>query len=153
MNSGDKAHIPNLHDLRDSGMIEQVADCVYFVYIPERYGITQDEVTGGEPETGRKTIHKKKRVTDRPGLLRYRYNEVIPASRTIISGEDHDKDRNRTTESFIPYRRGDRRDGKTGTKGINYIGRCPFHEDHHPSLVVNPQKQTLDVLPAENMGM
>ena len=31
---------------------------------------------------------------------------------------------------------------KLERKGINYIGRCPFHEDHHPSLVVNPQKQT-----------
>lgn len=31
---------------------------------------------------------------------------------------------------------------KLKRKGINYIGRCPFHEDHHPSLVVNPQKQT-----------
>ena len=31
---------------------------------------------------------------------------------------------------------------KLERKGINYIGHCPFHEDHHPSLVVNPQKQT-----------
>ena len=27
-------------------------------------------------------------------------------------------------------------------KGNNYMGLCPFHEDHHPSLVVNPEKQT-----------
>ena len=31
---------------------------------------------------------------------------------------------------------------KLERKGINYVGHCPFHEDHHPSLVVNPQKQT-----------
>ena len=27
-------------------------------------------------------------------------------------------------------------------KGSNYMGLCPFHEDHHPSLIVNPEKQT-----------
>jgi len=26
-------------------------------------------------------------------------------------------------------------------KGKNYVGLCPFHEDHEPSLVVNPEKQ------------
>ena len=31
---------------------------------------------------------------------------------------------------------------KLERKGTNYVGLCPFHEDHHPSLVVNPQKQT-----------
>ena len=46
MNSNDKGSYPNLHDLRDSGVIEQVADCVYFVYIPERYGITRMKSPG-----------------------------------------------------------------------------------------------------------
>ena len=27
-------------------------------------------------------------------------------------------------------------------KGKNYVGLCPFHPDHHPSLMVNPEKQT-----------
>ncbi|WP_278623857.1 CHC2 zinc finger domain-containing protein [Parabacteroides gordonii] len=27
-------------------------------------------------------------------------------------------------------------------KGVNYVGLCPFHDDHHPSLAVNSQKQT-----------
>ncbi|MCD8137545.1 MAG: CHC2 zinc finger domain-containing protein [Parabacteroides gordonii] len=27
-------------------------------------------------------------------------------------------------------------------KGENYVGLCPFHDDHHPSLTVNSQKQT-----------
>ncbi|WP_195375483.1 MULTISPECIES: CHC2 zinc finger domain-containing protein [Parabacteroides] len=31
---------------------------------------------------------------------------------------------------------------KLERKGANYIGLCPFHNDHHPSLMVNPKKQT-----------
>ena len=74
MNSNDKAHIPNLHDLRDSGVIEQVADCVYFVYIPERYGITQDEVTGESlKQVGKLYIRKTRNGST--GIARYRYNE------------------------------------------------------------------------------
>jgi DNA primase catalytic core len=30
---------------------------------------------------------------------------------------------------------------KLSRKGKNYVGLCPFHEDHEPSLVVNPEKQ------------
>ncbi|MCD8135228.1 MAG: CHC2 zinc finger domain-containing protein [Parabacteroides gordonii] len=26
-------------------------------------------------------------------------------------------------------------------KGKSLLGLCPFHEDHHPSLTVNPEKQ------------
>src|SRR5690554_4889437 len=26
-------------------------------------------------------------------------------------------------------------------KGKNYVGLCPFHEDHNPSLSVSPEKQ------------
>jgi len=33
---------PVLSDLRDSGEIEQDADCVLFTYIPHKYGITKD---------------------------------------------------------------------------------------------------------------
>ena len=35
-------------------------------------------------------------------------------------------------EGYVPLER----------KGSNYMGLCPFHEDHHPSLIVNPEKQT-----------
>ena len=35
-------------------------------------------------------------------------------------------------EKYVPLER----------KGSNYMGLCPFHEDHHPSLIVNPEKQT-----------
>jgi DNA primase catalytic core len=30
---------------------------------------------------------------------------------------------------------------KLTRKGKNYVGLCPFHEDHAPSLVVNPSRQ------------
>ncbi|MCD7935533.1 MAG: AAA family ATPase [Tannerellaceae bacterium] len=42
-NRAEKKHLPQLNDLRDSGVIEQVADGVLFVYRPDRHGITQDE--------------------------------------------------------------------------------------------------------------
>ena len=31
---------------------------------------------------------------------------------------------------------------KLKRKGINYIGRCSFHEGHHRALVVNPQQHS-----------
>ena len=37
---------PEIHDLRDSGNIEQVADNIIFVYNPMRHGITHDKETG-----------------------------------------------------------------------------------------------------------
>ena len=33
-------------------------------------------------------------------------------------------------------------------KGRNYVGRCPFHEDRTPSLVVSPEKQLWNCLGA-----
>lgn len=70
----DKAHIPELHDLRDSGTIEQVADCVFFVYRPERHGIIKDEVTGESLiRVGKLYIQKNRNGSI--GVARYRYNE------------------------------------------------------------------------------
>lgn len=70
----DKAHIPELHDLRDSGTIEQVADCVFFVYRPERHGITHDEKTGESlHRVGKLYIQKNRNGST--GIARYRYNE------------------------------------------------------------------------------
>jgi replicative DNA helicase len=37
---------PEIHDLRDSGNIEQVADNIIFVYNPMRHGITHDKESG-----------------------------------------------------------------------------------------------------------
>ncbi|MGI9542043.1 MAG: replicative DNA helicase [Cyclobacteriaceae bacterium] len=45
---GDKR--PQLSDLRESGSIEQDADMVMFLYRPEYYGITEDEM--GQPSNG-----------------------------------------------------------------------------------------------------
>lgn len=74
VNRSDKAHIPDLHDLRDSGVIEQVADCVYFVYIPEHHGITTDELTGESlVQVGKLYIRKSRNGSI--GIARYRYNE------------------------------------------------------------------------------
>ena len=69
----DKAHIPVMSDLRDSGTIEQVADCVFFVYRPERYGIVKDERTGESLEGVGKLYIVKKR-NGATGIARFRYN-------------------------------------------------------------------------------
>ncbi len=70
----DKAHMPILSDLRDSGTIEQVADCVFFVYRPERHGITKDEVTGEDLTNSGKLIIVKNR-NGGIGSARFRHNE------------------------------------------------------------------------------
>ena len=86
MNRADKAHIPDLHDLRDSGVIEQVADCVYFVYIPERYGITQDETTGESlRQVGKLYIRKTRNGST--GIARYRYNESYTRITNYMKGK------------------------------------------------------------------
>ena len=74
VNRADRAHIPDLHDLRDSGVIEQVADCVYFVYIPEHNGITTDEITGESLHLVGKLYIRKTR-NGSTEIARYRYNE------------------------------------------------------------------------------
>ena len=71
--SVDKAHIPVMSDLRDSGTIEQVADCVFFVYRPERYGIVKDERTG-EDLKGVGKLYIVKNRNGATGIARFRYN-------------------------------------------------------------------------------
>ena len=69
----DKHCLPVMSDLRDSGTIEQVADCVVFVYRPERYGITRDEKTGCSlVGVGRLYISKNRNGA--VGIARFRYN-------------------------------------------------------------------------------
>lgn len=38
-------------------------------------------------------------------------------------------------------------------KGAAYLGLCPFHDDHHPSLRVDPVKGYTTVLVAGQEGM
>lgn len=70
----DTAHLPELHDARDSGMIEQVADGMIFIYIPERNGIVKDETTGADLRgVGRLYILKNRNGST--GFARYRFNK------------------------------------------------------------------------------
>lgn len=69
----DKSHLPVMSDLRDSGTIEQVADCVAFIYRPERYGLTRDEKTG-HSLVGVGKIYIVKNRNGATGIARFRYN-------------------------------------------------------------------------------
>ena len=62
-----------MSDLRDSGTIEQVADCVAFIYRPERYGFTRDEKTG-HSLVGVGKIYIAKNRNGSTGIARFRYN-------------------------------------------------------------------------------
>lgn len=80
VNRGEKLHLPELHDLRDSGVIEQVADCVYFIYIPMKNGVANDPKTGESlADVGELWIRKTRNGST--GVARYRFNE----SYTLIS--------------------------------------------------------------------
>lgn len=84
-NRADKSHMPILSDLRDSGTIEQVADCVFFVYRPERHGFTRDTPMGVNPQRVANLIVAKNR-NGTSGTASFRFNqsftrlENIPAS-------------------------------------------------------------------------
>lgn len=74
VNRGEKLHLPELHDLRDSGVIEQVADCVYFIYIPMKNGVANDPKTGESlAHVGELWIRKTRNGST--GVARYRFNE------------------------------------------------------------------------------
>lgn len=74
MNRAEKLHLPELHDLRDSGVIEQVADCVFFIYIPQKNGVERDPVTGESlADVGELWIKKARNGS--MGVARYRFNE------------------------------------------------------------------------------
>ena len=62
-----------MSDLRDSGTIEQVADCVAFIYRPERYGFTRDDKTG-HSLVGVGKIYIAKNRNGSTGIARFRYN-------------------------------------------------------------------------------
>ena len=69
----DKNHLPVMSDLRDSGTIEQVADCIVFVYRPERYGIKVDDITGLSL-VGVGKLYIVKNRNGATGIARFRYN-------------------------------------------------------------------------------
>jgi replicative DNA helicase len=75
-NRQEKMHMPQLSDLRDSGTIEQVADCVFFVYRPDRYGITKDAETGKPLRREGKLIVAKNR-NGNTGIARFCYNDTF----------------------------------------------------------------------------
>lgn len=73
VNRAEKLHLPELHDLRDSGVIEQVADCVFFIYIPQKNGVERDPVTGESlADVGELWIKKSRNGS--MGVARYRFN-------------------------------------------------------------------------------
>lgn len=63
-----ESKIPQLSDLRDSGSIEQDADKVIFIYRPEYYGITNDEM--GETTEGETHLHLAKNKMGKTGALK-----------------------------------------------------------------------------------
>jgi len=69
---------PVLSDLRDSGSIEQDADMVMFLYRPEYYGITSDEI--GESTEGLAELEIAKH---RNGSLSTIELEFIPSRTTF----------------------------------------------------------------------
>lgn len=75
-NRREKNYRPQLSDLRDSGVIEQMADGVIFVYCPDRHGITQDPDTGESLEGFCQLIIRKNRngVT---GTVNLKHNDTF----------------------------------------------------------------------------
>lgn len=69
----DKTHVPELHNLRDSGVIEQVADGVLFLHRPERYGVETD--TNGQDTKGLCKVYIQKNRNGEVGVASFRYND------------------------------------------------------------------------------
>ncbi|MCD8166922.1 MAG: AAA family ATPase [Bacteroides sp.] len=69
----DKNFRPHLSDLRDSGVIEQAADGVFFIYRPDRHGITHDPDTNEKLEGACDLIVCKNR-NGSTGRARLRHN-------------------------------------------------------------------------------
>lgn len=66
---------PNLADLRESGSIEEDADCVLFLYRPEYYGITK--YPDGESTSGVAEIIVAKNKDGRTGSKKHIFQEEI----------------------------------------------------------------------------
>lgn len=68
-----ESKVPQLSDLRDSGSIEQHADKVLLMYVPEYYGITNDEM--GESIAGETHLFIAKNRTGKQGELKLRLKQ------------------------------------------------------------------------------
>ena len=56
----DKAYLPVMSDLRDSGTIEQVAGlCGVYLPVPERYGFTRDGQDGAQLGGSRQDLYSE----------------------------------------------------------------------------------------------
>lgn len=71
----EKVRLPMLADLRDSGVIEQVADTVVFIHRPDMQGITTDE-NGDSLEGVAKLLVMKCRNSG-TGQARFRFNRTF----------------------------------------------------------------------------
>jgi replicative DNA helicase len=89
---GDKR--PVLSDLRESGAIEQDADKVFFLYRPEYYGFTQDEM--GRSNNGVCELILAKNRSGHPDIFRFKRNENFTRLMSLADHLDQfriDKDR------------------------------------------------------------
>ena len=69
------ARRPQLSDLRESGALEQDADVVMFLYRPEYYGITQDEM--GRSTIGKTEVIVAKHRAGATGTVQLRFNAAL----------------------------------------------------------------------------
>ncbi|MCD8261062.1 MAG: AAA family ATPase [Bacteroides sp.] len=82
----DKNFKPNLSDLRDSGVIEQAADGVMFIYRSDRHGITHDPDTNECLKGTCDLIIRKNRNGD-IGIIRLRHNGSFTRFKDAGEGE------------------------------------------------------------------
>ena len=82
---GDKR--PVLSDLRESGSLEQDADSVWFVYRPEYYGLTEDEVGNSTAGIGEIIIAKNK--SGACGSARLNFKSSIPTFKNLDVSESN----------------------------------------------------------------
>jgi replicative DNA helicase len=99
---GDKR--PVLSDLRESGAIEQDADKVFFVYRPEYYGFTIDEM--GNSNRGMCELIMAKNRSGHPYNFRFKWNDNFTRMMTLADHLDQfriDHDRLEDLNNLNPF--------------------------------------------------